>query len=94
MPICFFQEVFIEAEKLLLICEKGIIDKTRFEVKAGNHIVEVDEFYGDNDGLVIAEIELESELETFERPTWLGNEVTNDKRYYNSHLSKNPYKYW
>ncbi len=83
-----------EAESLLLLCEKGIIDKTRFEVKYGKHIIEIDEFYGDNEGLIVAEIELKSELETFERPTWLGEEVTNDKRYYNSHLSNNAYKYW
>lgn len=83
-----------EAEELLLLCEKGIIDKMRFEVKYGHHIVEIDEFYGANDGLILAEIELESELDTFERPTWIGEEVTNDKRFYNSYLSNNPYKYW
>lgn len=81
-----------EAENLLLLCEKGIIDKTRFEVKVGIHTYEVDEFYGENEGLVIAEIELQSENETFEKPSWLGKEVTNDKRYYNSYLSNNPYK--
>lgn len=81
-----------EAENLLLLCEKGIIDKTRFEVKVGIHTYEVDEFYGENEGLVIAEIELQSENENFEKPSWLGKEVTNDKRYYNSYLSKNPYK--
>ncbi|NGY36499.1 CYTH domain-containing protein [Flavobacterium sp. XN-5] len=81
-----------EAENLLLLCEKGIIDKTRFEVKIGIHTYEVDEFYGENEGLVIAEIELQSENETFEKPSWLGKEVTNDKRYYNSYLSNNPYK--
>ncbi|WP_413999608.1 CYTH domain-containing protein [Flavobacterium sp. W1B] len=83
-----------EAEKLLLLCEKGIIDKTRFDVKVGNHIYEVDEFYGDNQGLLIAEVELQSETETFEKPNWLGKEVTSDKRYYNSHLSIIPYKNW
>jgi adenylate cyclase len=83
-----------EAQKLLLLCEKGIIDKTRFEVKMGNHIFEIDEFYGENEGLIMAEIELKSETETFEKPIWLGNEVTNDKRYYNSYLSKNPYRNW
>lgn len=82
-----------EAENLLLLCEKGIIDKTRFEVKIGIHTYEVDEFYGENEGLVIAEIELQSENETFEKPSWLGKEVTNDKRYYNSYLSNNPYKH-
>ncbi|HEX9152262.1 MAG TPA: CYTH domain-containing protein [Flavobacterium sp.] len=83
-----------EAKKLLLLCEKGVIDKTRFEVKSGDHVYEVDVFYGENEGLIIAEIELSSETETFEKPSWLGQEVTNDKRYYNSYLSKNPYKNW
>ena len=83
-----------EAKKLLLLCEKGVIDKTRFEVKYGNHVYEVDEFYGENEGLIIAEIELSSENETFEKPSWLGEEVTNDKRYYNSYLSNHPYKNW
>jgi adenylate cyclase len=83
-----------EARALLKLCEKGIIDKTRFEVKIGNHIFEVDEFYGENEGLIIAEIELESETETFEKPIWLGKEVTNDNRYYNSFLSKNPFVRW
>jgi adenylate cyclase len=83
-----------EAQKLLQLCEEGVIDKTRFEVKVGNHIFEVDEFYGENEGLIMAEIELGSESEAFEKPTWLGKEVTNDKRYYNSYLSKNPFKNW
>ncbi|MFM2369337.1 MAG: hypothetical protein RL619_1637 [Bacteroidota bacterium] len=83
-----------EAKKLLLLCEKGVIDKTRFEVKSGNHVYEIDVFYGDNEGLIIAEIELDSETETFEKPNWLGEEVTHDKRYYNSYLSNNPYKNW
>ncbi|MGA9638335.1 CYTH domain-containing protein [Flavobacterium sp.] len=83
-----------EAEKLLLLCEKGIIDKTRFEVKRNKHIFEVDEFYGENEGLIMAEIELTSENEFFEKPDWLGQEVTNDKRYYNSYLSKNPFSKW
>lgn len=83
-----------EATALLKLCEKGVIDKTRFEVKIGNHIFEVDEFYGENKGLIMAEIELKSETETFEKPNWLGKEVTGDNRYYNSYLSKNPYKNW
>lgn len=83
-----------EAKELLLLCEKGVIDKTRFEIKLGNHIFEVDEFYGDNEGLIVAEIELKSEMETFEKPNWLGEEVTNITRYYNSYLSTNPYKNW
>lgn len=83
-----------EAENLLLLCEKGVIDKTRFEVKIDNHIYEVDEFYGENEGLEMAEIELNSETELFKKPSWLGEEVTNDKRYYNSYLSNNPFKKW
>ncbi|PJJ10346.1 adenylate cyclase [Flavobacterium sp. 1] len=83
-----------EAEKLLLLCETGVIDKTRFEVKSGSHIVEIDEFYGENEGLIMAEIELQSETESFEKPAWLGTEVTNDKRYYNAYLSKNSFKSW
>lgn len=83
-----------EAEKLLLLCEKGIIDKTRFEIKKGLHVYEVDEFYGENEGLIMAEIELKSEHDSFEKPTWLGDEVTNDKRFYNSYLSKNPFCKW
>lgn len=83
-----------EAEQLLLLCEKGTIEKIRHEIKAGRHIVEVDEFLGENKGLVIAEIELASEDEDFYRPDWLGEEVTGDVRYYNSQLSKEPYKSW
>lgn len=84
----------IEAEQLLTLCEEGIIDKTRYLIKINNHLFEVDEFYGKNTGLTVAEIELESENETFEKPNWLGKEVTGDTRYYNSQLSKNPYKNW
>ncbi|MBX9888143.1 MAG: CYTH domain-containing protein [Flavobacteriaceae bacterium] len=83
-----------EAEQLLLLCEKGQINKTRFEVKIGNHIYEVDEFYDENEGLVIAEIELSTEDESFVKPDWLGNEVTTDKKYYNSYLSANPFTSW
>lgn len=83
-----------EAKALLALCETGVIDKTRFEIKAGNHTFEVDEFYGENEGLIVAEIELSSETETFEKPSWLGEEVTNDNRYYNAYLSQNPFKSW
>lgn len=83
-----------QAKELLLLCEKGVINKMRFEVKRGNHVFEVDEFYGENMGLIVAEIELDSETEIFEKPSWIGKEVTNDKRYYNSCLSKNPYLDW
>jgi adenylate cyclase len=83
-----------EVEDLLKICEPGVIDKTRFLVKAGDHTFEVDEFYGDNQGLVVAEIELGSEDESFEKPGWLGEEITGDVRYYNAMLMKNPYSRW
>ena len=83
-----------EAEALLSLCEPGMIDKTRFLVKSGSHIFEVDEFYGENEGLIVAEVELETETEVFEKPDWLGQEVTGDPKYYNSQLSKNPYKSW
>ena len=83
-----------EVEELLKICEPGVIDKTRYLVPAGNHTFEIDEFYGDNEGLTVAEVELSSENETFEKPGFLGQEVTGDVKYYNSMLMKNPYKLW
>jgi CYTH domain-containing protein len=83
-----------EAEALLKLCEKGIIDKMRYEVKMENHIFEVDEFFEDNKGLVIAEIELKVEGETFIKPKWLGEEVTGQIKYYNSQLSKHPFNTW
>ncbi|MEZ4787920.1 MAG: CYTH domain-containing protein [Flavobacterium haoranii] len=83
-----------EAEKLLQLCETGVIDKIRYDVIVGTHIFEVDVFYGENEGLVLAEIELQTEDETFEKPNWLGEEVTEDIKYYNSYLSKNPFKTW
>ncbi|AJR03035.1 CYTH domain-containing protein [Siansivirga zeaxanthinifaciens] len=83
-----------EAEMLLKICEPGVIDKTRYEVKIDNLIFEIDEFYGDNEGLIIAEIELENENDTFLKPSWLGEEVTGNIKYYNSQLSKQPFKLW
>lgn len=83
-----------DAEALLNLCEPGIIKKIRYEVKEGNHVYEVDEFHDENLGLVIAEIELNDKLESFEKPKWLGEEVTGDMRYYNSQLSKNPYAQW
>lgn len=84
----------IDAKALLEFCEKGVIDKLRHEIKVDNHIFEVDEFFGDNQGLIIAEVELNSEDEAFSKPNWLGEEVTGDIRYYNSQLSKAPFKTW
>jgi len=83
-----------DAEELLELCEDGVIEKTRYEIPEGNHIFEVDEFHGLNNGLILAEIELEEEEEFFRKPTWLGKEVTGEVKYYNSQLSKNPYKNW
>ncbi len=83
-----------EVDDLLKICEPGVIDKTRYEVKLGNHTFEVDEFYGENQGLVVAEVELENENDKFEKPSWLGAEVTGDVKYYNSMLMKTPFTKW
>lgn len=83
-----------DAKALLLLCEDGIIEKTRYKVSKGQHIFEIDEFYGTNSGLVIAEVELNHEGEYYEQPDWLGEEVTGDIKYYNSQLSKNPFEKW
>ena len=85
-----------EAEQLFRLCEPGIIDKTRYLVKSpdGNHTFEVDEFYGDNEGLIMAEVELGAADEAFEKPDFIGQEVTGDRRYYNSHLRLNPFRSW
>lgn len=83
-----------EAEALLKLCEEGVIDKIRYNVTVANHLYEVDEFFSDNQGLIIAEVELKDEDEEFVKPNWLGEEVTGDIKYYNSQLSKNPFKKW
>ncbi len=84
-----------EANELLQICEPGVIDKTRYIVpEAGGLKYEVDEFYGENEGLTVAEIELPAENHPFKKPGWLGEEVTGDVRFYNSMLMKNPFKSW
>lgn len=90
------KEISVEdAHELMLLCDpKGIIDKIRYFIISGNHTFEVDEFRGDNEGLVVAEIELSDENEEFEKPQWLGKEVTGEARYYNSSLSKKPYSKW
>ena len=83
-----------EAEELMKLCEPGVIDKTRYLVCSGVHTFEVDEFYGENAGLVVAEVELSSEEEVFVKPDFIGQEVTGDVRYYNSQLMKKPYTAW
>lgn len=83
-----------EAEELMKLCEPGVIDKTRYLVRSGKHIFEVDEFYGENEGLIVAEVELNAEDEAFVKPAFIGQEVTGDVRYYNSQLMKKPYTTW
>ena len=83
-----------EARELMALCGPGVIDKTRYIVPCGDHTFEVDEFYGSNQGLILAEVELGDEQETFQKPLWLGEEVTGDSRYYNSMLMKCPFTEW
>ena len=87
-------EIPVEEARELLRFSHGTIDKMRHLVPVGSHTFEVDCFYGDNEGLIVAEVELSNENEAFERPAWLGKEVTGDRSYYNSQLLKNPYKLW
>ena len=85
----------IEAEEMLdQLCKQPQVDKTRFIVEQGKFKWEIDEFYGDNEGLLVAEIELDDENEAFDKPQWLGEEVTEDPRYYNVNLIKHPFKNW
>lgn len=83
-----------EALELKKLCEPGEIEKIRHQVRSAELIIEIDEFFGKNEGLVIAEVELKNESSEFEKPSWMGKEVTGDNRYYNSYLSKNPFKNW
>jgi len=83
-----------EAQALLHLCEPGVIDKIRYLIEVEEYTYEVDEFYGENEGLVIAEIELPSEDAAFPKPEWLGEEVTGDRRYYNSMLIQTPFSKW
>lgn len=84
-----------DARDLLAICEPGIIQKTRYLVRAADdHVFEVDEFYGDNEGLVMAEVELQSPDEPYVKPDFIGREVTGDRRFYNSHLRHYPFRLW
>lgn len=83
-----------DANELLEICEKPLIEKTRYRVQEGGFVWEVDEFFRENKGLIVAEVELESEDQEFPKPDWVGEEVTGDPRYFNSNLIKNPYTNW
>ena len=83
-----------EAAHLMQLCQGGVIDKHRYLVKSGSHTFEVDEFHGDNDGLVMAEVELGSETEDFVKPDFIGPEVTGDPHFYNSHMLAHPFSTW
>ena len=83
-----------EAAELLKLCRGGLIDKQRYLVDAGRHTFEIDEFFGENAGLVMAEVELSADDETYEKPDFIGREVTGDRRFYNSHLLKFPFSLW
>ena len=83
-----------EAQELMKLCEPGMIDKTRYLVRSGNHTFEVDEFYGENEGLTLAEVELSSADEAYEKPDFIDEEVTGDVKYYNSFLMKHPFSKW
>ena len=83
-----------EAEQLLRLCIRTLVEKIRFQILVGDHTFEVDEFQGSNQGLILAEVELQEADESFIRPSWLGAEVTGEPKYYNSQLSQNPYTTW
>lgn len=91
----FEKEISLEeGNRLMTFCKGGVVDKRRWLVKSEEHTFEVDEFYGDNQGLVMAEVELSNESESFVKPDFIGTEVTGDRRFYNSHLLVNPYSLW
>ena len=91
----FEQEIPLDdARHMLTLCEPGLIEKTRWLVKSGEHTFEVDEFEGDNEGLVIAEVEMQSVDDVPVKPHFIGKDVTGDRRYYNSQLRRNPFKQW
>jgi CYTH domain-containing protein len=84
-----------EADAMLTdLCERPIIEKNRYKIQAGSHVWEIDEFFGENRGLVVAEVELKSEDQAFQKPEWIGGEVTGDPRYFNSNLIKHPFTRW
>jgi CYTH domain-containing protein len=92
----FEQPVPLDDARYMLdhLCEPGIIDKTRWLVRCGEHTWEVDEFHGDNEGLVVAEVELRAADEHFDLPPFIGRRVTGERRYYNSQLRRQPFKSW
>lgn len=91
----FEKEILLEeGEQLMRLCEPGIIDKVRWQVKSGEHTFEIDEFFGENEGLVMAEVELSSVGESPKMPDFIGKEVTGDRCFYNSQLRRHPYREW
>ena len=91
----FEKEITLEeARELFKLCEPGIVEKTRYLVRSGNHTFEVDEFHGDNEGLVMAEVELAAPDDPIVKPDFIGQEVTGDRRYYNSQLRQHPFTTW
>lgn len=91
----FEKEITLEeARELFKLCEPGIVEKTRYLVRSGNHTFEVDEFHGDNEGLVMAEVELAAPDDPILKPDFIGQEVTGDRRYYNSQLRQHPFTTW
>ena len=83
-----------DAEELLALCPRPLVEKTRHRIEFAGMLWEVDEFHGDNAGLVVAEIELQTEDQAFDKPHWVGEEVTHDARYFNSNLLRHPYRDW
>ncbi|MCU0408482.1 MAG: CYTH domain-containing protein [Bacteroidales bacterium] len=83
-----------DAEELLLLCEPGIIEKTRYYISHEGFVIEADVFHGENEGLLMAEVELENESDSFTIPEWFGEEVSGNPMYYNSYLRENPFKSW
>ena len=83
-----------DAQEMILLFGENIIEKTRYEIKHNKHLWEIDVFKGDNEGLIVAEIELNSENELFEKPLWVGKEVSHETKYFNSSLQKNPFCNW
>jgi len=83
-----------DAEEMLTLCEGSLIEKTRYRLPQDDLVWEIDEFHGDNDGLVVAEMELPTPDHPFHRPEWIGEEVTDDRRYYNAELSVRPFREW
>ena len=95
MRVEFEKEIsYQEAQQLMSLCEPGVIDKHRYLIEYAGHTFEVDEFHGDNEGLVMAEVELKREDEAFEKPDFIGKEVTGDRRFYNSHMRRAPFILW